>query len=414
MSSYPRLRLHTRPAYYFRAAWEILSGRWRQGDDVARLEYEIETRFHVPHAIAMPMGRAAIYQAIRASVPPGGSLILSPYTIADVVNMVICAGAVPVFGDVERRGCNISAAEIERLLDEGRAAAVMVTHFHGEACDIERIAALCLARKAILIEDAAQAFGARVAGRPLGTFGDIGIFSFGLFKNVTSFYGGMMVTRSDEIACKTRAALGSLPYESAIRYIRILRMGLLADIVTWPPLFALVVNRVFRFGYLHGIKAITNRFKFDLNPQRMREFPKEYRCRMTPLQARLVLGQLDGVEREQDERIAIASRYHEALRKIPDLTLPPMIADGGHAYLHYAIEYAPREALVRFVVARGRDIQESYHRDCSAVPCFAEFARHCPNAAAAAVSTIYLPVYPGLPTAEIDRTIDAIADFFGG
>src|SRR6185503_17787272 len=103
--------------------------------------------------------------AVKALIKPGRKVILSPYTIADVVNMVVCAGGEPVFADIERETCNVDAAEVERLIDD-QTGAVMVTHFYGLACDIERIAKICKDRNVPLIEDAAQAFGVRVNGKP--------------------------------------------------------------------------------------------------------------------------------------------------------------------------------------------------------------------------------------------------------
>ena len=101
-------------------------------------------------------------------VQPGRRVVLSPYTLSDVVNMVVVAGAEPVFADVERETCNIDPAQVEELIDDSTDA-VIVTHLHGLICDMDRIGAICRERGVALIEDAAQACGPQCGGRRAGT-----------------------------------------------------------------------------------------------------------------------------------------------------------------------------------------------------------------------------------------------------
>jgi hypothetical protein len=101
----------------------ILSGRFSNGTDVRLAICDLQL---VPYAIAMPMVRVRIYMAIRALIKPGQTVIMSPYTIADVVNMVICAGGIPVFADIQRQTANIDPAGVEPLIGE-RTGAVLVT-----------------------------------------------------------------------------------------------------------------------------------------------------------------------------------------------------------------------------------------------------------------------------------------------
>src|SRR5712692_2847005 len=154
---------------YGRAIVEIATGAAWRGQDVAHLERAAAAWLGARHAIAMPMARVGIYCVVKALIRPGQNVVMSPYTIADVVNMVVCAGGVPVFADVEPNTCNVDATEVERLIDADTGL-VLVTHFYGLACDIERIACVCRDRAVALVEDSAQAFGARVRERRVGTF----------------------------------------------------------------------------------------------------------------------------------------------------------------------------------------------------------------------------------------------------
>jgi dTDP-4-amino-4,6-dideoxygalactose transaminase len=408
----PRTRLYTTAEMYARALSEIVTGAARQGGDVEALERETAAWLGAPHAVAVPRARVGIYLTVRALIRAGRKVILSPYTIADVVNMVICAGGVPVFADIGRNTCNIDACEVERLID-AETDLVLVTHFYGLACDIERIAAVCARHNVPLIEDSAQAFGARVNGRPIGTFGAAGIFSFGQYKNLTSFVGGMIVTPDAALRDRLAAEVAACPFQPTSDLLVRIAKAALADLVTFPPAFRAVFFWVLRYAYLHDIGAVNNQLKIDVHPRLLRTIPRDYLTRMTPLQARLARPQLARIDGDTRQRVAAAEIYDAGLKDLPDLILPPLRTDGSHLYTYYPVRYAERDRLVRFLSLHLRDIQISHHRNCAALECFAEWRRDCPNAETTSKTLIYLPTYPSYGLDEVRRTVAEIRRFFG-
>jgi dTDP-4-amino-4,6-dideoxygalactose transaminase len=407
-----RLRLYTTPRLYADVAWSLLRRNVNKGDDVAALERRIEKLVDVRHAIAMPMARVGIYLVTKHTIAPGQKVILSPYTIADVVNMVICANGVPVFADIDRASCNISAASVAKLIDADTGA-VLVTHFYGNTADMEPIQRVCEARGVPLLEDAAQAFGARYGNQAAGTIGRAGVLSFGMYKNINSFYGGMVVTNDGALAGAIRDEIATWPPADTVHLAKKVVSGLITDIATWPPLFRSVTFRLFRWAFLNGVDSINNKLKIDTDPQLKRELPAEYRQRMSPLQARMIANQLPNLEPQTEARIRAAKLYHEGLSDIPELLVAPLKTNREHIYWYYPIQYADRAALVAHVMRQGRDITMSYHRNCASMPCFVEYARDCPNAQATADSLIYLPTYPRYGEEEIKETIRAIRSYFG-
>ena len=405
-----RFRLYTRPSDYGHFLWTLLTGTAGTGDDIARLEREIETRYAVPHAICVAQGRVGIYLAVKAVITPGHYVVMSPYTIADVVNMVICAGGVPVFADIDRPTTNVTANTIEPLLAAG-VGAVLVTHLHGLACDIEAIAALCKARGIPLIEDAAQAFGARVRGQAVGTFGDVGVFSFGMYKNVTAFYGGALVTKHDAVDRMVRAELAGAPgMPMGTLYTKVVK-ALVTDVVTAPLLFKSVVFWIFRFGHLHDIHAINRFVTVELDTSRKRALPDTYLRRFLPVQARMVLRQLARVDDDAAERIRYAKMYHEGLSGIPGLITPPFREDGTHVYNYFPVQHVRRDALVRWAMRQRRDMAVQHLKNCAGLPSFAPEYRDCPHAEQTAAQVVLLPNYPGYGEASVRRNVDVIRQF---
>jgi dTDP-4-amino-4,6-dideoxygalactose transaminase len=119
-----------------------------------------------------------------------------------------------------------------------------------------------------LIEDAAQSFGARVRGTRVGTFGDAGVYSFGMYKNVTAFYGGMVVTPRAAIDKAMRAELAGKPYMPMSMLMPKVLKAMFTDAVTAPPLFKSLIYWVFRFGYLHNVRAINKHVITELDTRR--------------------------------------------------------------------------------------------------------------------------------------------------
>lgn len=407
----PRFRLYTTAGDYVAFARDILFGRLSSGDDVERLEHWISEHYRVPHAVCVPQGRVGIYLAVKHLIKPGHTVVLSPYTIADVINMVICAGGVPVFADIDRATTNVRPDTIERLID-GQTGAVLVTHLHGLACDIEPIASRCKALNIPLIEDAAQAFGATVGGTRVGTFGDAGVFSFGMYKNITGFYGGAVVCHDQALASAMRAELADAPYMSlATLGIKAVKAWV-TDLVTMPWLFRSLVYRIFRFGYLRHINAINKFVMVELDTSRKDVIPRSYLRRLRPIQARMVLRQLDDVDRKAAARIRYAKLYHDGLSGLPELIIPPFRDDGSFVYNYFPVQYRDRAALVRWAMQHRRDIAAQHLHNCAELDSFRPEARDCPQAAATAAQTILLPNYPGYGEDNVRHNIVVIRRFF--
>jgi perosamine synthetase len=408
----PRSRLYTTARAYRKGAAAVL---WHgHGGGIQKLEGALAEMHPASRAIAVPMARVGIYLVLKHLIRKGQKVILSPYTIADVVNMVLCAGGVPLFADVEDSGsCNIDPAAVARLLaDHDDVGAVLVTHFYGLICDIEPILAACKSRGVPVVEDAAQAFGARIGGRRAGTMGCAGIFSFGLLKTVTSFLGGAVLTADRELEARIRADLAGFAGHTAGPLASKMAKGAAFETVTNPLVFDTAVYWLFRYAYLHGIQFFKNQLDTDANPKAYASLPPAYGQRMSDGQAEIICDQLARCEPDMQARIANAALYHEGLHDLPDLVLPPLRTDGSHMYLYYPIQYGNRDKLAESMTRDLRDVQISHHRNCAAMPCFSDYAGDCPNAERAGRGVIYLPTYPGYGRDQVMANVEAIRSFF--
>jgi hypothetical protein len=168
------------------------------GTEGRQFEKEFASRVGVRHAVALANGSVALEAALVASgVEAGDEVVVTPRTFLASASAIVMVGARPVFADVDPDSQNITAATVAAVLTP-RARAIMCVHLAGWPCDMGPIMALAAERGLIVIEDCAQAHGARYRGRPVGALGHLAAWSFCQDKIVTTAGEGGMVTTDDE------------------------------------------------------------------------------------------------------------------------------------------------------------------------------------------------------------------------
>lgn len=398
-SPHPRYRLYTTVADYYSIFWDA-------HDAVGSFEREVCRRFDVAAAVCVPMARAGLYLLLKEMIRPGQKVILSPLTIVDVVNAILFAGGVPVFADIVRRSCGIDIDAAGSLIDASTGA-VLLTHLHGEAAEAHGFRELCRRRGVRLIEDSAQAFGATEFGKRLGTIGDAGVYSFGFYKNLTTWRGGMVVSNDAQLIERIRKQLRELEQLSRWRLLIQVLAAVAVDVATYPPVFTAFTHPLVRRNY--GI--ISRQLDPEHGAARRTHLPEDHLRRMRNSQASVGIRKLDRVDLDAKCRIEHAKQYHEGLDGL-DGIITPRRRDGlAHVYSYFPIQIPDRESLLRYSQHQRRDFAAQHLRNCADLPMFSEFQRDCPNARAAARELVLLPTYPRYPASEVKENIEVIRDF---
>lgn len=170
------------------------------GKSILELRKRFRELFHVEHAVPTSSGTAAIHAALAAmGIAPGDEVITTPVTDHGTVIGIMQLNAIPVFADVRLDTVMIDAATIEPLITP-RTRALLPVHFHGCPADMDGIMALARKYDLQVLEDAAQSWGARWNGQPVGTIGDAGAFSMNESKHLSVGEGGLLITNHASLA----------------------------------------------------------------------------------------------------------------------------------------------------------------------------------------------------------------------
>lgn len=362
------------------------------GDQCRTFEREFAHWVGVPHAVSVANGSVALDLALHAlGVGPGDEVIVTPRTFIASVSCVVLAGATPVFADVDADSGNITARTIEKVLTS-RTKAVICVHLAGWPCDMDPIMALARKHGLMVVEDCAQAHGARYKGRSVGSIGHIGAWSFCQDKIMTTGGEGGMVTTSDE----------SL----------------------WRSMWA----------YKDHGKSYATVFE-QSHPAGFRWLHESFGTNWRMLEFQAVLGRIQLKRMSQWTRLraAHAQAIHTVCREFAALRVPRFACEGCdgqcsaatgcvHAnykcYVYVDTEYMnpgwTRDRVIAEISARGVPCFEG---SCSEVYLEKAFddtpfrpAQRLPVARKLGEQSLMFLVHPTLTAAEIEKTVNAIRD----
>ena len=347
---------------------EVLrSGQLAQGPMVARLEKEFAAYCGTRHAVAVANGTLALVAALRVlGVGPGDEVVTSAFTFVATLNAILECGARARFADIDPGTFNVDPQSLAEVCTD-RTRVVMPVHLYGQPADMAAVSTIAERHGAAIVEDAAQAHGAAIDGRPVGGAG-VGTFSFYATKNITTGEGGMVTTDDDDVADR----------------LRLLRN--------------------------HGMRA---RYQYE-------SVGTNYR--LTDVQAAIALPQLARLDATIEQRQANAARLSAGLAGIAGLVTPVGHTGYRHVFHQYTIRVTDdaaldRDALAAQLASRGVQSGIYYPRVVFDYDCYREHpnvvASDVPRARATASQVLSLPVHPGLSDADLDRVVEAVRGSFG-
>jgi dTDP-4-amino-4,6-dideoxygalactose transaminase len=221
--------------------WHGLLGLARRRRALEHLEHDIAQHLHVGHVFLVSSGTAALTLTLKALAASSSRrrVVIPGYTCFSVPGAVVHAGLQPVPCDIATGTFDFDQAQLARAIDDDTLC-VIAHHLFGVPSDVARTRELCQSRGVLLIEDAAQGFGAMSNGVPAGTIGDVGIFSFGRGKTVTAGGGGAIVTGSDALAASIRGHWDDVPcpslLDSVVDFLMVVAMALfIRPALYWVP-----------------------------------------------------------------------------------------------------------------------------------------------------------------------------------
>ena len=341
----------------------VSRGRLILGREVEAFEEEFAAYCGVDHCVGVGNGLDALAIALKAQgVRPGDEVIVPGHTFIASWLALSQIGAVPIGADVDPNSFNLDPGSIEAAITP-RTVAIMPVHLYGNPAAMDEINRVAARHGLFVLEDAAQAHGARYRGRPAGSLGAAAGFSFYPTKNLAALGdGGAIVTNDAPLAERARQYRN---YGSSAKYV-------------------------------HDIAGANSR--------------------LDELQAAFLRLRLRHLDDDNARRREIAAAYRERLEGIGGLDLPRTERDCEHVYHLFVVRTAQRDALAAGLDARGIATMVHYPRPPHLQPAFADAALRAPLPVSEALAgeVLSLPLWPAMTENQLDYIAAAVREVLAG
>jgi dTDP-3-amino-3,4,6-trideoxy-alpha-D-glucose transaminase len=335
-------------------------GAFTMGAELEAFETAYAAWCETEHCVGVSSGTEALVLALKAlDIGPGDEVVVPSSTFIATAEAVVLAGATPVLVDVDPETSLITADLLAAAITP-LTRAVMPVHLFGQTVDMDPLLEVAMAHGLKVIEDCAQAHGARYRGRRVGTMGDAGCFSFYPTKNLGAWGdGGAIVTADPELADRV----------------------------------ILLRSHGERPRYHHRIVGTT--------------------ARLDALQAAILGAKLPRLEGVNDRRRAVGAALRAGLAGAPVSLVPAPAAYGDHVYHLFVVRTPHRDALREHLTACGVSSAVHYPIPVHETEAFAQWAPQHPLPEASRLSreSLSLPISPYMGDEEIDRVIEAVRSF---
>lgn len=328
------------------------------GEEVKSFEKEMARWLGVEDVCCVACATSGLFAVIKnLGIGPGDEVITTVHTAIATAEAITLSGAKVVFCDIKAGTFNIDPDEIRKKIT-ARTKAIIPVHLYGQPADLEAILAIAREHKLKVIEDCAQAQGARYKGRYVGTWGDAAVFSFFPSKNLGGFGDGGAVTAKDPVLLKRIRMFSNHGREAK---------------------------------YVHEFEGINSR--------------------LDAIQAALLRVCLPYIDEWNAKRRAAARRYSAQLATIPNVQIPSELPETEPVYHVYSIVVPDREKLRNYLKEMGISTGIHYPYSLNVQPAYAylrQGAGHFPIAEYACAHMLSLPMFPEITQDEIDYVCDCI------
>lgn len=368
------------------------------GSEVEELEHEVATLLGVRAAVGCASGTDALWLALAGSgLKSPARVITSPFSFVASATSIVRAGATPVFADINPETLNLEPLQVKRALEQASdsfpISAVLPVHLYGQCAPMDLFQEIADEHKLLVIEDAAQAFGAKWRGQSAGSLGVSAAFSFYPTKNLSAYGDAGMVTTQDRTLAERVRRLRN--HGSAERYLHT-EPG-------WNVRLDAIQAAVLRVKLKYIGKW--NQQRRDRAQTYDRLLARAGLCAVQPATTPNNLKQSSWTSSFSDER---------AERSTP-IELLGRSAEGLHVFHQYVIRASSREKLRRYLSARGIATEVYYPVPLHLQPVFAHLGYKqgdFPESERAAQEVLALPMFPELTEEEQKIVVAGIAEFY--
>jgi len=376
------------------------------GSHSDRVESALKKYFNISYTKTFDSGRTALQIALQAlDIQKGDEVLIQGYTCMVVSNAVVWADATPVYVDIDE-SYNIDIEKLESRISK-KTKVLVVQHTFGTPANLDELLRIAKKHNLKVIEDCAHSLGASYKNKLTGTFGDIGMFSFGTDKVISCIRGGALITSDEQLAARISSLhqkLPNPPWFKTVQYMKAVPIFLLGK-----ALYDIHIGKI--------LLALSKKFKLvgqiiyrsEMQGQQTPWYP----AKLANALAEILCDQLHDLDTRNEHRRKIAQLYREELHSIAEFDLPAV--NTNSIWLRFPLQIENPSKIFAYAKSHKILLGDWYNQTIAPHSCNLEKAQYtngtCPTAEKKAQKTINLPTNKNITQKDAMYIVDVLKKY---
>ena len=408
MMIYPRQKIY---GYSFlRQLKNIFLKKKYEPIDYIKKYFRLNEKYKVNFVFKARIGLFHILNFLIKNDKKKNKIILSSFTVFDMINMILLSGFEPIFIDHYKDSSQIDIEQLKEKLNKfnDEIGAVLLTHYNVNNSELSEISNICKKNKIILIEDCAISIGSKFENDYVGKFGDYSIFSFGFYKFINVLSGGMVFSKNKDFFNYLIEKEKNWKEVKIYNLYNLIIKSFFIRLISSKIIFNLIFP-IIKFAYKYDVKLITKLLINDPKPHKKNYFPQEYKFRLSQLQINDIIFQFNNLEYQRKSREQNYKTYSEDIKnkKIIFFHNKQDLLN-ENAYLNFPIIVEDKNKFINYMLANEIDISPQFYRSVNELAFLNKYSNKTKLIKVSVSNLVTLPTYSGINNNYILKIIQII------
>ena len=405
---YPRQKIYGYS--FYRQLKNIFLNKKYDSVDFIKKFFELNEEYNLNFVFKARIGLFHILSFLFKNNKTKNKIILSSFTVFDMINMVLLSGFEPIFIDHYKNSSQINIDQLKEKINEfnDEVGAVLLTHYNVNNSELSEISNICKQNKIILIEDCAISIGSKFDNDYVGKFGDYSIFSFGFYKFINVLSGGMIFSKNKDFYNFVIEKEKNWEEIKIYNLYKLIIKSFFVRLISSKIIFKLIFP-IIKFAYKNDITLIKKLLTNDPKPHKKENFPSEYKFRLSQTQINDIIFQFKNLKYLRKLREINYRTYSEGIKneKIIFFHNKQNLLN-ENAYLNFPIIVKDKNKFISYMLDNEIDISPQFYRSVNELSFLSKYSKTTKLIQDSVSNLVTLPTYSGINKYYIRKIIETI------
>ena len=405
---YPRQKIYGYS--FYRQLKNIFLNKKYDSVDFIKKFFELNEEYNLNFVFKARIGLFHILSFLFKNNKTKNKIILSSFTVFDMINMVLLSGFEPIFIDHYKNSSQINIDQLKEKINEfnDEVGAVLLTHYNVNNSELSEISDICKQNKIILIEDCAISIGSKFDNDYVGKFGDYSIFSFGFYKFINVLSGGMIFSKNKDFYNFVIEKEKNWEEIKIYNLYKLIIKSFLIRVISSKIIFKLIFP-IIKFAYENNITLIKKLLTNDPKPHKKKNFPSEYKFRLSQTQINDIIFQFKTLKYQRKLREINYKAYSEGIKNEKIIFFhnkKNLLSE--NAYLNFPIIVKDKNKFISYMLNNEIDISPQFYRSVNELSFLSKYSKKTKLIQDSVSNLVTLPAYSGINKNYIRKIIETI------